>query len=338
MNINLQFIADKVNVSPSLVSQVLNNKDVRVSEQTKKKIIKTAQKYNYTPNRMAASLRTKKTDTIALILPFAYIEFFGKLIYYVQTTARELGYSVLVCNTFENESIEKKYLELYRSNMIDGIIVAPLSLDNNVQQYKNINELNFPIVFIDRYFPNLSTSYVCTDNAEGAYQGVRQLVNVGCRKIYLMYREQLRPTTIYKDRKKGCKRAMLEAGVPENELVEVPFSFDGEKSDIYERLSGLEEPDAIFIMSSSDLCDLYDACIRQQYESKRIRFMVFDNYSLPNTVIKNDKLMEYAKSPVIIVDQNPEKMGKDAVELLVKKINGEKSQSSILLEPKIFVE
>lgn len=338
MNINLQFIADKVNVSPSLVSQVLNNKDVRVSEQTRKRIIRTAQKYNYTPNRVAASLRTKKTDTIALILPFAYIEFFGKLIYYVQTTARVLGYSVLVCNTFENESIEKKYLELYRSNMIDGIIVAPLSLNNNVQQYKNINELDFPIVFIDRYFPNLSTNYVCTDNAAGAYRGVKQLTDMGCQKIYLLYRDQLKPTTIYKDRKKGCKRAMLDAGIPESELVEVPFCFDGEKSDIYERLKGLEEPDAIFIMSSSDLCEVYDACIRLQYDSDRMRFMVFDNYSIPNTAIKNDNMMKYAKLPVIIVDQNPEKMGKDAVELLVKKINGEKNQSNILLEPTIIVD
>lgn len=338
MNINLQFIADKVNVSPSLVSQVLNNKRVRVSEETRKRIIQTAQKYNYTPNRMAASLRTKKTDAIALILPFAYIEFFGKLIYYVQTTARELGYSVLVCNTFENENIEKKYLELYRSNMVDGIIVAPLSLDSNVQQYKNINELDFPMVFIDRYYPNLSTSYVCTDNVAGAFEGCRKLIESGCKKIYVLYREQLKPTTIYKDRKKGCKKALLEAGIPETCLVEIPFCINGEKTDIYERLKDMEEPDAIFMMASSDLCELYEACTKLRYSHEKIRFMVFDNYSIPNSVIKNTELMKYARLPVIIVDQNPEKMGRDAVEVIVKKINGEKKQQSILLEPNILID
>ena len=122
---------------------------------------------------------------------------------------------------------------------------------------------------------------------------------------------------------------MLEAGIPETVLVEIPFCIDGEKTDIYERLKDVEEPDAIFMMASSDLCELYEACIQLRYSQEKIRFMVFDNYSIPNSVIKNTELVEYAKLPVIIVDQNSEKMGRDAVEVIVKKINGEKKQQSI---------
>ena len=62
MTVNLQFIADKANVSKSLVSRVLNNKDVRVSDEKRELIIRLAEEYEYQSNQIAASLRTQKTN------------------------------------------------------------------------------------------------------------------------------------------------------------------------------------------------------------------------------------------------------------------------------------
>lgn len=333
MNISLQFIAEKAKVSTSLVSQVLNKKPVRVSETTKERILKIAQKYNYTPNQMAASLRTKKTNTIALILPFAYIEFFGKLIYFIQTRACEAGYSVLVCNTFENAEIEKKYIELYRSNMVDGIIIAPLALDKNVQIYKNINEAKFPLVFVDRYFPNLVTNYVCTDNEGGAYQGVTKLIAEGCTDICLIYRNEIISTTIYKDRHKGYMKAMLEAGLKGN-IQEIPFEENCNGNTLHENLAEIKQPDAFFIMSSYDLCLLYDVCKDIGYNHENLKFLAFDNHSIPSAKINDSVFMNFAKAPLTIIDQNAKEMGQQAFELLRKKIDGEEVEN-VLIHPMI---
>ena len=334
MNISLQFIADKAKVSTSLVSQVLNQKPVRVSDATKARIIKIAKKYDYTPNQMAASLRTKRTNMIALILPFAYIEFFGKLIYFIQTRAREAGYSVLVCNTFENADIEEKYIGLYRSNMVDGIIIAPLALDKNVQMYKNINEAKFPLVFVDRYFPNLVTNYVCTDNVNGAYQGVKKLINEGCRNIYLIYRNEIIRTTIYKDRHKGYKKAMTESGLKEY-IKEIPFDEGSVGNTLLEKLAGIKQPDAFFIMSSYDLSLLYDVCKDVGYDHENLKFLAFDNHSITSSRINDEEFMKFAKAPLTIIDQNAEEMGQQAFELLRKKIDGEEVKS-VLIHPVII--
>ncbi len=334
MNISLQFIADKAKVSPSLVSQVLRNKDVRVSAETKRRIIEIAKKYEYTPNRMAASLRTKKTNTIALILPFAYIEFFAKLIYFIQVRALEAGYSVLVCNTFEDADIEKKYIELYRSNMVDGIIIAPLALNINVQQYKNINEMKFPVIFVDRYFPNLSTNYVCTDNVTGAYNGTIGLINKGCKNIFVIYRKEITSTTIYKDRLKGYKRAMKEAGFEES-ITEISFEINDEGNPLYSGMVDKPEPDGLFIMSSYDLCLLYDTCAKLQYNPKNIRFLAFDNYSIPSKRLKDEQFMQYAKASLTIIDQNVPEMGEKAFDMLLRKIKKQPIEN-ILINAKII--
>ena len=79
MKITIKDIAKEANVSTATVSKILNNKDQRISSQTRKRVLEIAKNKNYIPNSMARSLVTKKTNTIGLILPDITNPFFPEL-------------------------------------------------------------------------------------------------------------------------------------------------------------------------------------------------------------------------------------------------------------------
>lgn len=67
--VTMKDIAEKAGVTKATVSMVLNKKNVKISEETKRKIFKIAKEMNYIPNAIARSLTTNKTQTIGIILP-----------------------------------------------------------------------------------------------------------------------------------------------------------------------------------------------------------------------------------------------------------------------------
>src|SRR5690242_21829016 len=68
MAIKLRDIATKLNLSPSLVSGVLNDRaGVWASEETRERIRRTARELGYRPHAAARALRSGKTNTVALV-------------------------------------------------------------------------------------------------------------------------------------------------------------------------------------------------------------------------------------------------------------------------------
>ena len=65
--VDIYFIAKKAKVSPATVSRVINDKGIVTKEKTDR-VLKVCKKYNYTPSRIARAIRTKRINTIALIV------------------------------------------------------------------------------------------------------------------------------------------------------------------------------------------------------------------------------------------------------------------------------
>jgi LacI family transcriptional regulator len=123
IRIQLKQIAEEAQVSTTLVSQVLNKRDVRVAAETRERILRIAERYHYLPNRLAAGLKLKRTNTIAVLVPFTSAGFFSELIYHIEAYAMERGFNSLVINTFGERDKETKGLQLYKSQLADGFLV-----------------------------------------------------------------------------------------------------------------------------------------------------------------------------------------------------------------------
>ncbi|MFW5773983.1 MAG: LacI family DNA-binding transcriptional regulator, partial [Tangfeifania sp.] len=94
-------IAKKLNISASTVSRALNNNPL-INKATREKIKKVAREMGYRPNTMAANLRTRRTNTIGVIVPLINRHFFSSVISGIEKVAYEQGFAVTISQSNDN--------------------------------------------------------------------------------------------------------------------------------------------------------------------------------------------------------------------------------------------
>ena len=176
MKVRLEDVARVASVSPTTVSRVINNRGY-ISDKTKKKVEKAMKDLNYYPNEIARSLYTKRTYFIGLILPTINNPFYSELALYIENLCTELGYKVILCNSFGEVEKEKAYAVMLMRHQVDGMIV--LSYNRGIEEYKNPK---LPIVAIDHYL-SPTIPVVGSDNYAGGKMAVQHLIDQGCKSI-----------------------------------------------------------------------------------------------------------------------------------------------------------
>ena len=189
--VTIKDIANKVNMSTTTVSLVLNNKPCRVSEKNKKEIIECAKEMNYVPNNIARSLVLKKSRTLALIVPEIAGNFFSNLVISFEKYCAEENYFLMICvsNNQKNKDIE--IIKNLVSRGVDGVFIA-LSDETSDEPEKiklELERLTIPYVLVLRSLTNLKANQVYFDNVQGGYIATETLIkaghkNIGCVKYY----------------------------------------------------------------------------------------------------------------------------------------------------------
>ncbi len=98
-------VAQRAGVSPITVSRVINHSGY-ASQDTRERVEAAVAELGYVPNRLARSLRSKRTHTLALVITDITNPFFTTVARGVEDTASDAGYTVIFCNTDESESEE----------------------------------------------------------------------------------------------------------------------------------------------------------------------------------------------------------------------------------------
>ena len=184
--VSIKDIAKEVGVSTTTVSFVLNGKarEKRISEELKNKILKVSARLNYRPNQVARGLRTGQTNTLGLIIEDISNPFFANLAKAVEEEADKFGYTVMFCCTEKNEQKANSLLHMLKHRQMDGFIITPTP--GMEEEVRKLGEENKPVVLIDRYFPDLATSYVTVDNYKGAFDATTKLITRGYLRIGLV--------------------------------------------------------------------------------------------------------------------------------------------------------
>ncbi|MCE1252013.1 MAG: LacI family transcriptional regulator [Anaerolineae bacterium] len=206
-------VAKRAGVAPITVSRVINNTGY-ISPETRQIVNKAIAELGYVPNVLARSLRSKRTNTIALVLTDITNPFFTIMARGVEDTASDAGFNVIFCNTDESEEKEKKYIQLLLQKQVDGILLVPAKSTSKSVDY--VQERDIPVVVLDRRVSNNLVDVVRCDSEGGAYQLVKLLIDLGHRRIALLNGSVDVSTS--EDRLSGYKRAMQEAGAEAEEL------------------------------------------------------------------------------------------------------------------------
>jgi LacI family transcriptional regulator len=213
-------VAKRAGVASITASRVINNSGY-ASATVRKRVLEAVKQMGYVPNRLASSLRSKRTNVLALVLTDITNPFFTVAARGVEDVANQAGYSVIFCNTDEDKNKEKQYVEILMQNRVDGIVLVPSGSDS--ESIEILQQNGVQVVVIDRHVPSKSVDQVRCDSVGGAYQLTRLLTSLGHRHIALLNGPQNVSTA--EDRQVGFKQALQEAGSAAVEQVVITGAF-----------------------------------------------------------------------------------------------------------------
>ena len=171
-------VARRAGVSPATVSRVFNG--VRVSEEKARLVRRAAAELAFTPSRPARALRRRNSEIIALIIPDIENPFFTSLARGVEDVAQAAGYSVVLCNSDEDQSKETRYLEIAESEQMSGVILAAAGDPSTA---RGLVSRGRQVVAVDRAPGGLDIDAVLIDGRGGARLATQALADKGFRRI-----------------------------------------------------------------------------------------------------------------------------------------------------------
>ncbi|HEU4719407.1 MAG TPA: LacI family DNA-binding transcriptional regulator, partial [Bacteroidia bacterium] len=229
--VSLNDLAKALNLSKTLVSFVMNGKGdaYGINPETQKKVQAMAKKMNYRPNLIARGLRTGKSNLLGLIVSDIGNPFYSRISRAVEAEAEKHGYYMMVCSTDENETREKRLVQmLLEEQGVNGLIIS--TSQHDPEYFRELKKSGYPLVLIDRSINGLKIDYVGVDNYKGGFEATMQLLNVGYKKIAMLRISPSFLSTI-NDRARGYMDALKERGIkPDPKLIrEIPFDDIREK-------------------------------------------------------------------------------------------------------------
>ncbi|MBN2324843.1 MAG: LacI family DNA-binding transcriptional regulator [Spirochaetes bacterium] len=206
--IRQQDIADKLGLSVSQVSRALNGKG-DVAPETRKKIQKLAQRWDYTPDIIAKSLRLKQTKSIGIIQFDVCNPFFSTIIKGVDDVAQKHSYSIIVSNTYEDSARQEQIIKNMISRGVDGLLVSPSDPYNVCKSV--LMQCNIPVVFFGNCPTDCEAHCIVGDDLLGGYLATKFLLDRGYKKI--IYIGAGKDMIYSEKRAEGFKKAITERGL-----------------------------------------------------------------------------------------------------------------------------
>jgi LacI family transcriptional regulator len=245
-------VAKLAGVSQSTVSRVLNENDsiFPISEETKQKILHAVEELGYQPNMIARSLRTQRTQMIAVMIGDISNAFYHPIVRAVQDVARARDYDVLISNGDHLYENEIRFLQTVLRRPVDGVIMAPHRLTTEDLD-KFIRRSHIPVVAVGAQVNHPMVDVVGGTSGPATYEAVTWLIRQkGHRRVgFMSVVDNMPPGPA---RLSGYERAMAEAGLPiEDGFVQkVEFTMAGGQHAMEEYLRQSNPPSAIFAANS----------------------------------------------------------------------------------------
>lgn len=219
MGVTIKDIAKIAGVSISTVSLVISGKGY-VSAETRMKIKKVIDEFNYMPSRPAQQLATNRTGNIGFIISDLHLSrseaFYSRILLGAELEARNHDMYILLSTVGESLDIPENVPRFLTGKNVDGIIVAGGVAPELVNYIKS---LKIPCVLIDFQVEGSGLDSVNIDNRNGITQIVNHLRKNGVEKIGFVCGSFYHPSI--KERFEGYQSAMSNHG-----LREIAFNSD----------------------------------------------------------------------------------------------------------------
>lgn len=286
----------------------------------------------YIDNRFKNDPKATATPkTIGVITTYLSDYIFPSIIRGIEGTLRSQGYSLLLASTNNDYQQEKECLEKMINYGVQGLIVEPTKSNQynpNLALYLSLKEQGIPMVMINAVYEELEAAYICVDDVCSGFLATELMIKKGNRNLLLVSKiDNLQG----KYRMKGFIQACEKHGVKIQSQDIITYTTDTRKqvaSMVLKRLKNEKEINGI-------------VCYNDQIASIIVDNLYSQGLRIPDdiSIIGNDdsSLSKIGSIKMTTLKHPKEEMGKDAAEWIIKTIEKNSEQKSILYEP-ILIE
>ncbi len=314
-------VAALAGVSLKTVSRVINDEPA-VSNEVRSRVRRAIEQLDYRPNLTASSLRRNdgKTATVGLVLEDLANPYSAAVTRAVEDAARPRRVTVVAGSVDEDPERERALIREFVARRVDGLIVAPAAAD---QSYLIADRrAGTAFVFVDRPPRNLDADAVVAANRAGAVDGVRHLLAGRHRRIAFL--GDLSTISTAAERYLGYVEAVERAGLPIDESIVRRDLRSGEaaRAAVEELLRLPLPPTAIFAAQNVLGIGAFAALrsLRLQFD---VALVGFDDFPLADLLDPG----------VTVIAQDPAAIGRLAAETLFRRLDGDRSPSTVQVVP-----
>jgi LacI family transcriptional regulator len=306
--VTIRHVAKEAGVAVGTASRVLNG-NKSVSEEVRRRVLKAVKKLGYEPDRLAQSMRSGVTHTVACATRDIGIAGLGTLVHAAEEVLRDSGYILLLAGTDERKEREIALLHILSQRRVDALIIATSSeTDNDLNS--SLAKLKIPIVLLDRETP-AEFDAVMLDHFRAVKAAADHLLGLGHRRIALLTgHPSMRPS---RERISGFESAMQAVAQAQSIVRTGGFSSEFGFSETLKLLTSGDRPTAIIAGGMSMLGGVLQA----------IRSM---GLSIPGDISviagADTELAALATPPVTAVRWSCVDEGRVAVQLLLSRLKG----------------
>lgn len=216
--ITLRKLADSLGVSTATVSLALRDAPV-VAAKTREAVREAARELGYVYNRSAASLRTARTNMVAVGFNDIVNPYFGELLAAIEATLAGSGRTILLGTYSDDPDKQDRVLGTLKEYRPDGLIVCPADRASALS-LTSMAEAGVPVVQISREIADIGLDFVGSDDAAGTRLALEHLIGLGHRRIALIGGTDGMSTG--RNRRGAWRRIVASHGLDTDEALLVP--------------------------------------------------------------------------------------------------------------------
>lgn len=316
--VTLQDIAQATGYTINTVSRALKDKS-DISRATCEKIQRVAQEMGYVCNYMASSLRLGRTRTLGLIVGGMSNPYYAVMSDLIQDVAMALDYSLMIMYSRDDAKTEMQVVDIAIGRQVDGILLFPCL--GSAPTIERMRAANMPFVLMSRYLQRDAVDSVICDEEQGAYLATRHLIEAGRRRLAFLSSYEV----LYSGpaRLHGFMRACDEAGIAPGDRHTAICRTD-------EEIAG-----KLLAWRQCGVNGLFMFCDMEAWNA--ISLMIQNGIRMPQDVAITsfDNIQGKLSFPLPLcsVDGAMPDVTRSAVDLLLKRVHGDKTPPQTIVYP-----
>ncbi len=326
MSVTIKDVAKATGLSLSTISKYINGGNVR--DYNKKKIDEAIESLEFFPNAMARGLRSSKTFSVGLVIPFLKDGYQAQIAAKFESVLKEAGYIVVLCCHRDDVVLANEALRFLAERKVDGVIFN--AIPNGDIKFDPLIYQNIPVVVYEHRIHPDKFDCITVDSVAGAYEAVEHLILQGYKRIATISGDLRNNTAV--ERYRGYRRALDDYFIPfDSSLV-----YEG-KYDVSSGFIGMNtlwqqdnRPDALFTAN-------YHMCVGAISATQRLHISIPSDLAI---VTFDDMEFSQLVHPTLTSIKQPiDQLIAAVIKVLFKRIDGDYTEpfKYLRIKPNLIV-